>query len=157
MLTLGLPVYRFAALGTWRCYDQYCLVRASVLIGGYCTGQPLLPIGRPCCWLYFVADGVEDCHFTLRCAWVKYLPLEAPVFSLVFINIFFPNITPWRPAGGLCPDVVSATPRRQALALQGAATTIRTLLAVIFYFYPDADLSLSDLGCAAPPGFIWTP
>jgi len=71
--------------------------------------------------MYFVGGRVR-LHFTCV-RWVEYLAVKRPV-QPVFINIFFIQYHAYGRRGRLCPDVGYLPPRRQGMALQGAATTI---------------------------------
>ncbi len=80
--------------------------------------------------VYFVADGLR-LHYTLR-ALGHQLPLRK-IFRLVFINLFFSNITPMATGGGFA-QIWYLTRHGVPVARATAATTIRTVLAVIFIF-----------------------
>lgn len=80
--------------------------------------------------VYFTADGLR-LYFTLR-ALGHELPLRA-VARLVFINLFFSNVTPMATGGGLA-QIWYLRRRGVPLGRATAATTIRTVLAMIFIF-----------------------
>lgn len=80
--------------------------------------------------LYYVSDGLR-LHFTLRALGYR-LPLSK-VFRLVFINIFFSNVTPMATGGGFA-QIWYMQRHGIPLGTATAATTIRTLLAVVFIF-----------------------
>nr|WP_254919169.1 lysylphosphatidylglycerol synthase transmembrane domain-containing protein [Oceanicola sp. 22II-s10i] len=80
--------------------------------------------------IYFLADGLR-LHFVLR-------TLEAPVsfrqvMPLVFVNIFFSNITPMATGGGFA-QVYYLQTAGVPVGLAAAATTIRTILAMLVIF-----------------------
>src|SRR5699024_587532 len=75
-------------------------------------------------------DGLR-LYFTLRTLGYK-LPFKA-IFRLVFINLFFSNITPM-PTGGAFAQVWFLTQQGVPVGQATAATTIRTLLAVVVIF-----------------------
>jgi uncharacterized protein (TIRG00374 family) len=79
---------------------------------------------------YFVSDGLR-LHYTLRALGHR-LPLRK-IFKLVFINLFFSNITPMATGGGFA-QIWYLTRNGVPVARATAATTIRTVLAVIFIF-----------------------
>ena len=80
--------------------------------------------------VYFAADGLR-LYFTLRALGHR-LPL--PVMArLVFINLFFSNVTPMATGGGFA-QVWYLQNHGVPLGRATAATTIRTVLAVIFIF-----------------------
>lgn len=78
----------------------------------------------------FLADGLR-LHFTLRALGHR-LPL-VQIMRLVFINLFFSNVTPMATGGGFA-QIWYLTSHGVPLARATAATTIRTLLAVAFIF-----------------------
>lgn len=80
--------------------------------------------------VYFSADGLR-LHFTLR-ALGHDLPVGA-VARLVFINILFSNVTPLATGGGLA-QIWYLERRGVPLGTATAATTIRTVLAMLFIF-----------------------
>ncbi|MAL98472.1 MAG: TIGR00374 family protein [Alteromonadaceae bacterium] len=102
--------------------------------------------------VYYVADGLR-LHFTLRA--LGHRMSRGKVFRLVFINIFFSNVTPMATGGGFAQIWYM---QRQGIPLgtATAATTIRTLLAVVFIFVatPLFLLSLESLENSAISGQI---
>lgn len=79
---------------------------------------------------YFVSDGLR-LYFTLR-ALGHDMPLLT-MFRLVFINLFFSNITPMATGGGFA-QIWYLHNHGVPVGTATAATTIRTVLAVIFIF-----------------------
>ncbi|MDI9244567.1 lysylphosphatidylglycerol synthase transmembrane domain-containing protein [Marinobacter sp. CHS3-4] len=80
--------------------------------------------------VYFCADGLR-LYFTLRALDHK-VPLRV-MARLVFINLFFSNVTPMATGGGFA-QVWYLHNHGVPLGRATAATTIRTILAVIFIF-----------------------
>ncbi|MBY6033287.1 flippase-like domain-containing protein [Marinobacter daepoensis] len=80
--------------------------------------------------VYFLADGLR-LHYTLRALGHR-LPLNK-IFRLVFINLFFSNVTPMATGGGFA-QIWYLTRHGVPVARATAATTIRTVLAVVFIF-----------------------
>ncbi|PHQ27210.1 TIGR00374 family protein [Marinobacter guineae] len=80
--------------------------------------------------IYFVADGLR-LYFTLR-ALGQRMALST-MFRLVFINLFFSNITPMATGGGFA-QIWYLNNHGVPVGTATAATTIRTVLAVIFIF-----------------------
>lgn len=80
--------------------------------------------------IYFSADGLR-LHFTLRALGHR-ISLRA-LCRLVFINIFFSNVTPMATGGGFA-QVWYLRHHGVPVGVATAATTIRTVLAVIFIF-----------------------
>lgn len=80
--------------------------------------------------LYYVSDGLR-LYYTIR-ALGEQISFQQ-LFRLVFINIFFSNITPMATGGGFA-QIWYLQRHGMKLGTATAATTIRTLLAVIFIF-----------------------
>ena len=81
-------------------------------------------------FVYFSADALR-LHFTLRALGHR---LNARVIArLVFINMFFSNVTPMATGGGFA-QIWYLHKHGVPIGTATAATTIRTLLAVIFIF-----------------------
>jgi len=80
--------------------------------------------------VYFASDALR-LHYTLRTLGHT-LPLRK-IVRLVFINLFFSNITPMATGGGFA-QIWYLTRHGVPVARATAATTIRTVLAVIFIF-----------------------
>jgi uncharacterized protein (TIRG00374 family) len=80
--------------------------------------------------IYFVSDGLR-LYFTLRALGHR-MPLLT-MFRLVFINLFFSNITPMATGGGFA-QIWYLNNHGVPVGTATAATTIRTVLAVIFIF-----------------------
>lgn len=80
--------------------------------------------------IYFAADALR-LHFALR-ALGHSLPLGT-AFRLVFINLFFSNVTPLATGGGFA-QIWYLQRKGVPVGTATAATTVRTLLAVAFIF-----------------------
>lgn len=80
--------------------------------------------------VYHASDGLR-LHYTLRALGYR-LPL-AVIVRLVFINLFFSNITPMATGGGIA-QVWYIQRQGVPVGRATAATTIRTVLAVAFIF-----------------------
>lgn len=80
--------------------------------------------------VYYLCDGLR-LHYTLK-ALGQHLPL-ALILRLVFVNIFFSNVTPLASGGGFA-QIWFLKRKGVALGTATAAATVRTLLAVIFIF-----------------------
>jgi uncharacterized protein (TIRG00374 family) len=80
--------------------------------------------------VYFAADGLR-LHFALK-ALGHHIHFRA-LFRLVFINIFFSNVTPMATGGGFA-QVWYLRQHGVPVGVATAATTIRTVLAVMFIF-----------------------
>jgi len=80
--------------------------------------------------VYFLADGLR-LHYTLK-ALGQVLPL-ALIFRLVFVNIFFSNVTPLATGGGFA-QIWFLQRKGVPLGTATAAATVRTLLAIVFIF-----------------------
>lgn len=91
---------------------------------------PVILAVVPLLLIYFAADGLR-LHFALR-ALGHDIPLP-DIARLVFVNIFFSNITPLATGGGMA-QVWYLHRRGVPLGTATAATTIRTVLAMAFIF-----------------------
>lgn len=80
--------------------------------------------------IYFTADGLR-LHFTLKALGHR-LPF-AVMARLVFVNIFFSNITPLASGGGFA-QIWFLRQYGVPLGTATTATTVRTLLAMLFIF-----------------------
>lgn len=80
--------------------------------------------------MYYVSDGLR-LHYTLRALGHR-LPLKF-IARLVFINLFFSNITPMATGGGFA-QIWYIQRQGVPVGRATAATTIRTMLAVAFIF-----------------------
>lgn len=80
--------------------------------------------------VYYASDGLR-LHYTLRALGYR-LPLTV-IARLVFINLFFANITPMATGGGFA-QIWYIQRQGVPLGRATAATTIRTVLAVAFIF-----------------------
>lgn len=116
------------AAGLYAVYDQFA--ERSISFDSKLIAPQTLAAVTSLLLVYFVSDGLR-LHFTLRALGHR-LPFPT-IFRLVFINLFFSNVTPMATGGGFAQiwylhrhgvPVGSAT----------AATTIRTVLAVLFIF-----------------------
>lgn len=81
-------------------------------------------------FIYFTADGLR-LYYTLRALGYR-IPKKA-MAKLVFINIFFSNITPMATGGGFA-QVWFLHEHGVPIGRATAATTIRTVLAIFFIF-----------------------
>lgn len=80
--------------------------------------------------VYYLADGLR-LHYTLK-ALGENLPLPL-MFRLVFVNIFFSNVTPLASGGGFA-QIWFMKRKGIPLGTATAASTVRTLLAILFIF-----------------------
>ncbi len=104
--------------------------------------------------VYFTSDGLR-LYFTLRALGHR-IPLPAMV-RLVFINLFFSNITPMATGGGFA-QIWFLSRQGVPVGRATAATTIRTILAVLFIFSltPIFLLTLKPLDGSSITGDIGT-
>ncbi|MDN3519444.1 lysylphosphatidylglycerol synthase transmembrane domain-containing protein [Aquisalimonas lutea] len=94
--------------------------------------------------VYFSADGLR-LYFTLRALGYRVAPRG--MVRLVFVNIFFSNITPLATGGGFA-QIWYLRQMGVPVGVATAATTIRTALAVVLIFAatPVALLGISNTG-----------
>lgn len=82
--------------------------------------------------IYFCSDGLR-LLFTLRALGYRIAPSE--LVPLVFINLFVSNVTPMATGGGVA-QIWYLRRHNVPIGAATAATTLRTLLAVVFIFIP---------------------
>ena len=116
------------AVGLYAVYDQFAGRSFSVDTRLLSPGT-LLAVGA-LLLVYFAADGLR-LYYTLRSLGHK-VPLSV-ITRLVFINLFFSNVTPMATGGGFA-QIWYLQNHGVPLGRATAATTIRTVLAVIFIF-----------------------
>lgn len=114
--------------GTYVVHDQ--VAGRGVALDPALLSLPVVSAVGGLLLVYFTADGLR-LYFTLR-ALGHHLPLRA-IARLVFINLFFSNVTPMATGGGLA-QIWYLRRRGVPLGRATAATTIRTVLAMIFIF-----------------------
>lgn len=116
------------AAGLYAVYDQFA--ERSFSFDPRLLAPEVLAALAALLLVYFSADGLR-LYFTLRALGHK-LPL-AVMARLVFINLFFSNVTPMATGGGFA-QIWYLQNQGVPLGRATAATTIRTVLAVIFIF-----------------------
>lgn len=115
-------------LGFYAVYDQFA-GKKLVFDPQLLAWSTLLSIGGLFI-LYILSDGLR-LHFTLRALGQK-VPF-GQILRLVFINIFFSNVTPMATGGGVA-QIWYLQRHGVRVGTATAATTIRTILAVVFIF-----------------------
>lgn len=148
LLFFGLVFIGLTALGIAVVYSQFA-GRSFSFDGRLVQPGALLSIALMLI-VYFASDGLR-LHYTLRALGYR-LPLPV-IFRLVFVNLFFSNITPMATGGGFA-QVWYLQRHGVPLGRAMAATTIRTVLATLFIFLltPFFLLSLEPLQTGAIPG-----
>lgn len=133
--TSGIRLAIFTALflilsgaGTWVIYDQFA--DRSFAFDMRLLDVRFLLAAIALLAIYYVADGLR-LHFTLRALGHR-LALHH-IFRLVFINLFFSNVTPMATGGGFA-QIWYLQRKGVPVGTAGAATTIRTVLAIMFIF-----------------------
>lgn len=124
----GLLFLVLTAAGLYAVYDRFS-GRSVSFDTRLLQPQTLLAIAA-LLLVYFAADGLR-LYYTLRALGHR-LPLAA-MFRLVFINLFFSNVTPMATGGGFA-QIWYLTRQGIPVGSATAATTIRTVLAVVFIF-----------------------
>lgn len=117
-----------SGLGTWAIYDRFA--GRAIAFDDRLLAPDFLLAALGLLLIYFLADGLR-LHFTLR-ALGHHLAFRQ-IFRLVFINIFFSNVTPLATGGGFA-QVWYLKKRGVPIGTATAATTIRTVLAILFIF-----------------------
>lgn len=128
LLLFSLLFIVLTVAGLYAVYDQFA-GRSISFDARLIAPQTLAAIGA-LLLVYFISDGLR-LHFTLR-ALGHYLPFGA-LFRLVFINLFFSNVTPMATGGGFA-QIWYLHRHGVPVGRATAATTIRTVLAVLFIF-----------------------
>ncbi|HSR41514.1 MAG TPA: lysylphosphatidylglycerol synthase transmembrane domain-containing protein [Longimicrobiales bacterium] len=150
-LTLfGLIFLALSSAGIWVVYDQ--VAGRSFTFDTRLLSPPVLGASALLLLVYFSADGLR-LHHTLRALGVR-LRFRS-LLRLVFINIFVSNVTPLATGGGVA-QVLYLRAREVPLGTATAATTIRTVLAVLFIFStaPVFILTLAPLAAGGEGGRI---
>lgn len=117
-----------SAGGTWAIWHQFA--DNSFSFDDRLLSAPVLIAAAILLGVYFAADGLR-LHFTLRALGYS-LPI-GQIFRLVFINIFFSNVTPMATGGGFA-QIWYLQRKGVPVGTATAATTIRTVLAIAFIF-----------------------
>lgn len=132
ILFLGL-----SGAGTYVVYTAFA-GRSFVFDPRLLNGELLAALAILLC-VYFTADGLR-LHYTLRA--LGYRLSIVKLYKLVFINIFFSNVTPLATGGGFA-QIWYMHRHGIPVGTASAATTVRTLLAVAMIF-------------TAAPAVIWS-
>lgn len=114
--------------GLYTVYDQFA--GRSITFDDRLIAPGTLLAAAGLLLVYFVSDGLR-LYFTLR-ALNHRVPFWT-MFRLVFINLFFSNITPMATGGGFA-QIWYLHHHGVPVGRATAATTIRTILAVLFIF-----------------------
>ncbi|TGN40350.1 lysylphosphatidylglycerol synthase transmembrane domain-containing protein [Marinobacter confluentis] len=128
LMVFTLIFVAMTAAGLWAVYDQFA--GRTVSFDSRLLAPGALAAVAALLLVYFTADGLR-LYFTLR-ALGHAIPLPA-MARLVFINLFFSNVTPMATGGGFA-QIWYLQRHGVPLGRATAATTIRTVLAVIFIF-----------------------
>ncbi|MDX1818984.1 MAG: lysylphosphatidylglycerol synthase transmembrane domain-containing protein [Marinobacter sp.] len=124
----GLVFVALTAAGLLTVYHQFA-DRSFTFDARLIAPETLLSLGG-LLLVYFASDGLR-LYYTLRALDYR-LPFRV-MFKLVFINLFFSNVTPMATGGGFA-QIWYLTRHGVPMGRATAATTIRTVLAVMFIF-----------------------
>ncbi|MCM0613068.1 flippase-like domain-containing protein [Marinobacter sediminum] len=116
------------AAGLYAVYDRFA--GRSITFDPQLIAPSTLLMAGLLLLVYFVSDGLR-LHFTLRA--LGHRLSFGVIFRLVFINLFFSNVTPMATGGGFA-QIWYLHRHGVPMGRATAATTIRTVLAVIFIF-----------------------
>jgi hypothetical protein len=116
------------AVGLYAVYDQFA--ERSISFDARLIAPQTLVAVVALLLVYFISDGLR-LHFTLRALGHRLSFLV--IFRLVFINLFFSNVTPMATGGGFA-QIWYLHRHGVPVGRATAATTIRTVLAVLFIF-----------------------
>jgi len=114
--------------GLWVVHQQFA-DRDVTFDGRLITPWTLATVGS-LLLIYFTCDGLR-LYATLRALGYRVRP--GAIARLVFINIFFSNVTPMATGGGFA-QIWYLQREGVPLGFATAATTIRTILAIVFIF-----------------------
>ncbi|MCK2148631.1 flippase-like domain-containing protein [Marinobacter alexandrii] len=128
LAVFSLIFIAMTAAGLYAVYDQFA-ERSLTFDPRLIAPTTLLMVGL-LLLVYFLSDGLR-LYFTLRALGHR-LPLKV-MFRLVFINLFFSNVTPMATGGGFA-QIWYLHRHGVPMGRATAATTIRTVLAVVFIF-----------------------
>ncbi|MBJ7276540.1 flippase-like domain-containing protein [Marinobacter salarius] len=128
LTVFSLIFIAMTAAGLYAVYDQFA--GRSVTFDTRLVSPQALASIIGLLVVYFASDGLR-LHFTLRALGHR-LPFPA-IFRLVFINLFFSNVTPMATGGGFA-QIWYLQHHGVPVGRATAATTIRTVIAVIFIF-----------------------
>ena len=124
----GLIFVALSVAGAWAVFDL--LAGREVVFNRGLLAPPVLAGAAMLLLLYFTTDGLR-LHFTLR-ALGHSLPFTA-MARLVFVNLFFSNVTPMATGGGVA-QVWLMREHGVPVGRATAATTLRTVLATAVIF-----------------------
>ncbi|WP_417543761.1 lysylphosphatidylglycerol synthase transmembrane domain-containing protein [Marinobacter sp.] len=128
LILFSLLFIVLTAVGLYAVYDQFA--ERSISFDIQLIAPQALVAVAALLLVYFISDGLR-LHFTLRALGHR---LSFPtIFRLVFINLFFSNVTPMATGGGFA-QIWYLNRHGVPVGRATAATTIRTVLAVFFIF-----------------------
>ncbi|MBW4934221.1 lysylphosphatidylglycerol synthase transmembrane domain-containing protein [Marinobacter sp. F4206] len=128
LTVFSLIFIAMTAAGLYAVYDQFA--GRSITFDPRLIAPSTLLMAGLLLLVYFLSDGLR-LHFTLRALGHR-LPFKV-MFRLVFINLFFSNVTPMATGGGFA-QIWYLHRHGVPMGRATAATTIRTVLAVLFIF-----------------------
>lgn len=128
LTAFSLTFIALTAIGLYAVYDQFA-GRSFSFDSGLLSPKILVAVAG-LLFVYFLSDGLR-LHFTLK-ALGHQMPLRT-MFRLVFLNLFFSNVTPMATGGGFA-QIWYLHHHGVPVGRATAATTIRTVLAVFFIF-----------------------
>ncbi|MGO1749610.1 MAG: lysylphosphatidylglycerol synthase transmembrane domain-containing protein [Marinobacter sp.] len=128
LVLFSLLFIALTAAGLYAVYDQFA--GRSISFDPQLIAPKTLVAIVALLLVYFISDGLR-LHFTLRALGHRLSFLV--IFRLVFINLFFSNVTPMATGGGFA-QIWYLHRHGVPVGRATAATTIRTVLAVLFIF-----------------------
>lgn len=128
LILFSLLFIVLTAAGLYAVYDQFA--GRSISFDTRLIAPQTLAAVTALLLVYFISDGLR-LHFTLRALGHQLSFLV--IFRLVFINLFFSNVTPMATGGGFA-QIWYLHRHGVPVGRATAATTIRTVLAVLFIF-----------------------
>ncbi|SOB78206.1 hypothetical protein SAMN04488490_4068 [Marinobacter sp. LV10R510-11A] len=128
LILFSLLFIVLTAAGLYTVYDQFA--GHNISFDTQLIAPQALAAVAALLLVYFISDGLR-LHFTLRALGHRLSFLV--IFRLVFINLFFSNVTPMATGGGFA-QIWYLHRHGIPVGRATAATTIRTVLAVLFIF-----------------------
>ncbi|MCG2581815.1 MAG: flippase-like domain-containing protein [Marinobacter sp.] len=128
LTAFSLTFIALTAIGLYVVYDLFA--ERSFSFDSNLLSPKILAAVAGLLFVYFLSDGLR-LYFTLRALGHR-MPMGT-MFRLVFLNLFFSNITPMATGGGFA-QIWYLHHHGVPVGRATAATTIRTVLAVFFIF-----------------------
>ncbi len=131
LMVFALLFIALTAAGLYAVYDQFA-GRSLTFDWKLLAREVAAEFERPVILFSGGKDSIVMLHLASKAFWPARLPFPV-IFRLVFINLFFSNVTPMATGGGFA-QVWYLQQHGVSIGRATAATTIRTVLAIAFIF-----------------------